>query len=118
MVQETLKARRRAALDELNKLIQDRKAFPINYNHYYTDNVQKTRGDRFKKQIEKHLPKQLHTSTQRCSQGDHYPRIDITKELASAVHLWADTATTDMELFGCEEALDCMLAIYKVSTFN
>lgn len=113
-----MKARRRAALDELNKLIQDRKDFPINYNHYYTDNVYQTRRDRIKKQIEKHLPEQLHRSTQRCSQGDNYPWIDISKELASAVHLWADTATTDMELFGCEEALECMLAIYKVSTFK
>jgi hypothetical protein len=28
---------------------------------------------------------------------------------------WADTVTPNMEDFSCEEALDCLLAIYKVS---
>lgn len=115
MIHDALKARRQSALDELEELIQDRKDFPINYNHYYTDTVHKKRQDRIKTQIEQHIPENFHSSTQRCSAGDHYPWVDVNRELARAVHRWADTVTPNMEKFSCEEALDCLLAIYKVS---
>ncbi len=114
MVRDALKERRKSALDELEKLIQDRKAFPINYNHYYIDTIRQKRQDRIKAHMEKYIPTNAPESTQKCSEGAHHPRVDIKDKLARAVRHWADTATSDMETYSCEEALDCLLAIYKV----
>lgn len=101
-------------MSELDKLIQDRKDFPINYNHYYTDTVHKKRQDRITAQIQQHIPEGLHKDVQFCSLGDHYPEINMGHEIQKVVHRWADEVTPNMEDFSCEEALDCLLAIYKV----
>lgn len=103
-------------MDELHKLLQDRKDFPINYNHYYTDTVHKKRQDRIKAQIQQHVPSDFHAAEKRCSAGDHYPLINANHELNKIIRHWADDVTPNMEEFSCEEALDCLLAIYKVST--
>lgn len=114
MVHDTLRARREAALGELDKLIQDRKDFPINYNHYYTDTVHKKRQHRITAQIREHIPEDFHESSQSCSAGNHYPWIDVNLEVNKIVRNWAEEVTPNMEDFSCEEALDCLLAIYKV----
>lgn len=69
MVADVLKTRKQAALQELAKLIKDKKAAPINYNHYYTDNVHKKRADRIEAQLKKHIPQSASpaSSTSRCS---------------------------------------------------
>lgn len=114
-MQDILKRRREAALGELDKLIQDRSDFPINYNHYYTDNVHKKRQERIKAQIQRHVPENLYVAERNCSVGLHYPKVDVNKELDKIIRHWADDVTPDMEKFSCEEALDCLLAIYKVN---
>lgn len=113
---ETLKDRHQDALDELTKLIQDKNDFPINYNHYYTDTVHKKRQERIKTELLKHVPEDTHSPIQRCSAGNHYPYIDVKQEVDQVVRRWAETATPDMEYFSIQEALDCLMAIYKVST--
>lgn len=101
-------------MGELDKLIQDRKDFPINYNHYYTDTVHKKRQDRITAQIREQIPEDFHQSSQRCSAGNHYPWIDVNLEINRIVRNWAEEVTPNMEDFSCNEALDCLLAIYKV----
>ncbi|KAL8387043.1 hypothetical protein RB595_010199 [Gaeumannomyces hyphopodioides] len=113
MVQDTLKAQRRAAMEELEKLLRDRQDFPINYSHYYTDTVHQKRQERIQTQMEKHIISRVHTPLQRCSAGDHYPRIEIGQEVEGIVSRWGTAATPNMEEFSCNEALDCLLAIYK-----
>lgn len=101
-----LEKHRRSALDELDKLLVDCKAFPINYNHYYTDNITLKRQGRIKKKLRKAVP-------------DKY-RSSILKETAdpeAIINLLIqglDGCDPDMEDTSCEEALDCLLAIYKV----
>jgi hypothetical protein len=115
LIQTALQARHQSALEELDKLIHDMKDVPINYNHYYTDNVHKKRQDRVKAQIQEHIPSALtNASTSRCSAGDHYGYIDISQEITKIVRNWAKKVTPNMESLSCEEALDCLLAIYKV----
>lgn len=106
MVLPALKKRHQAALEELDKLLQDRKDFPINYNHYYTDTVHKKRQERIQHQIDTHVD-------QTCSSDmDLKDRAhDLVKRSVSS---WSQSVTPDMEDFSCEEALDCLLAIYKV----
>lgn len=92
-----------AAHDELNKLLQDRRDFPINYNHYYTDTITAMRRDRLQKQL-------LEKSGSLNTKG--YSHVEYVK---MAFDKWRASSTADMEEFSCEEALNCLLAIYKVS---
>lgn len=112
MIAKDLKKRREAAFDELQKLVRDNKDFPINYNHYYTDNLQKRRQDRLKALMQKWLPcRPDGDAPDRCSRGDHYWKPVTVDAVIDAMHL---KTTQDMERFSCEEALDCLLSIYKV----
>lgn len=118
MIADALKARKEAAMQELAKLIKDQQAVPINYNHYYTDNVHKKRAERIEAQLKKHVPNNTSSpsTTSRCNLGDHYhkPDTDTKEELERAISKWKDSVTADMEEFSCEESLDCLDAIYKV----
>lgn len=116
MVAHVLKTRKQAALQELERLIKDKKAFPINYNHYYTDNVHKKRGKRIEAQLKKHVPENLTVYKTNCSMGTHYnaPQTHTKDELERVVSRWGDSVSADMEEFSCEESLDCLESIYKV----
>lgn len=116
MVADVLKTRKEAALQELERLIKDKKAFPINYNHYYTDNVHKKRGKRIEDQLKKHIPGSVKVMPINCSMGHHYgaPQTNTKDELERAMSRWGDSVSNDMEEFSCEESLDCLEAIYKV----
>ncbi|TLD36907.1 dynamin family protein-like protein [Venturia nashicola] len=74
-IQDVLKLREEQAMAELDRIMEDVQAYPINYNHYYTDVVKKGREKRME------------------ASNEDKP---------------------DVERHGCEEALDCLLAIYKV----
>ncbi|TRX91704.1 hypothetical protein FHL15_007486 [Xylaria flabelliformis] len=87
-----LKERRKAASDELRKILDDNKSAPINYNHYYTDTLQKRRDARSK-------PQPQYT----------FGAAEFQPSLATPLQI-----TTNMESFSCEEALDCLMSIYKV----
>ncbi|KAI6399614.1 hypothetical protein MCOR20_008756 [Pyricularia oryzae] len=78
--------RKAAAHEELRKLLEDLKGFPINYNHYYTDNLHKSRQEKLKSHLKVGKPGYL----------EHH------------------ATNADMEEFSCEEAIECLLAIYKV----
>ncbi|KAL1871944.1 hypothetical protein Daus18300_004580 [Diaporthe australafricana] len=99
-----LQQHKQDALAELGKLLFDRKSFPINYNHHYTDTIHQKRRERITKQLEKHMPD---VYTLRHLDG---PKKVIEK----ALQHWGTSAPVDMEDFSCEEALDCLLAIYKL----
>ncbi|TGJ82147.1 hypothetical protein E0Z10_g6598 [Xylaria hypoxylon] len=96
IVADGLNERREAAIHELKEIIQDNKCAPINYNHYYTDNLQKQRGERFKAQLQ---PTDYRSNT---------------SVLESAVAAFSSKTAANMEKFSCEEALDCLVSIYKV----
>lgn len=113
-MQDALKCRREAAFGELDKLLQDRKDFPINYNHYYIDTVHKKNQDRIKDQIQRHVPEDLHQVTRGCNLGYHYDKINVHDELQKIIRHWADEVTPDMAESICEQALDCLMTIYKV----
>jgi hypothetical protein len=115
MISEVLKTRHQAALVELEKLVQDHKDYPINYNHYYTDIVHQKRQDRIKAKLAEHFPEAPVIPERHCSAGNHYAKVDMHQELERIVKEWGSSVTADMEEFSCQEALDCLLAIYKAS---
>ncbi|TGO54665.1 hypothetical protein BELL_1502g00010 [Botrytis elliptica] len=110
--EETLKNRRKAAARELSLLVEDLSQHPINYNHYYTDNVYKRREDRRKKAMEKAVTE----ATSDCDMYNKQGKWVSTKttDASKLYSSYSDSTQKDMEGFSCEDALDNLLAIYKV----
>lgn len=111
-ISDALKGRRQAAYRELDLILKDSRSFPINYNHYYTDTIFKRRQER----NEASLAQALEFGTEHhklpdCQSNHTSAEVDIQKVIAS----FAELADPDMENFSCEDALDCLYAIYKVS---
>lgn len=99
MVKNKIIERKKAALSELASLLEDRDSGLINYNHYYTDNVQKMRSLRLTNQLKEKMP-----------EDDGSRWYDVKKHLTATI----SGTKPDMEAFSCDEALDCIKAIYKV----
>lgn len=106
LVAPALQQRCQDALKELDKLLADARDFPINYNHYYTDTVHMKRQQRMLEQLGGFAPDAEDIEDWENASGE-----DIIK---TAIHNWGNSTTADMEDFSCEEALDCLLAIYQV----
>lgn len=102
-----MQQRSRDALKELDKLLADARDFPINYNHYYTDTVHMKRQQRMLEQLEGFAPEAV--------TPDEWENTSPKEVIESAIETWGNCTTADMEDFSCEEALDCLLAIYEVS---
>ncbi|KAH7016237.1 uncharacterized protein B0I36DRAFT_388906, partial [Microdochium trichocladiopsis] len=117
MVHKQLQLRKSAASHELGKLLEDLRGFPINYNHYYTDVIQRRRQERLEKNLGVFMPAAFpHQSYEKCSRGSHYekyaPELDMNRVVQAVMK--SNATTIDMDTFSIEEALDCMRAIYKV----
>lgn len=78
---------------------------PINYNHYYTDTIQKKRQERLTAQLRANAPTSYLTDQ----------IVDTAKVVEQAVSKLSKSVQPNMEEFACADAIDCMLAIYKVS---
>jgi len=97
------------ALEELNKLVADEQRHPLTYNHYYTDNVQKSRQDAQKRA----LRRALNLVTEEDWNGKLHisnNRLDIDR-FVSALEA---RITVDMDKQACSEALNELNAYYKV----
>jgi hypothetical protein len=111
-LEAALKTRRQSAIEELQKIIEDAKSFPINYDHNYTDTIEKLRSERKKPALEAAIEEGTsHTRLPNCSSNHTSAKVDVDKVFEN---LSAKT-DPDMESVSSEEALDCLLAIYKVS---
>ncbi|CAG8980945.1 hypothetical protein HYALB_00003804 [Hymenoscyphus albidus] len=107
-----LRVRRQAALEELGKLMEDHRNCPINYNHYYTDNIVKRRQDRQRKELAKHVKEATTTATKTNGKNETTThKVNIEQVVAN----YSKAVNPNMDTFSCEEALDCLFAIYKVS---
>jgi len=112
-VQDALKARYDNALQELEKIMEDTRSYPINYNHYYTDTVSKRRQERQKNSLAKSIEAATsHTKLPGCHSDHTSAVIDVDHALGS----YSVRVDPNMENVSCEEALDCLFAIYKVTS--
>ncbi|KAI9892241.1 MAG: hypothetical protein M1814_001700 [Vezdaea aestivalis] len=108
-VEDVLKSRTEAAQDELKKILAEVANYPINYNHYYTDTV----TERRQKRLEEAFSKVIKESTKYDSSNNGFatrPTIDVA--MVSQRLLRPDP---DLDSFANEDALDSLLAIYKVT---
>ncbi len=117
IVQDVLKARYNNALQELERLIEDTKSYPINYNHYYTDTLHKRRQERNKAS----LASCVENATTRKTLSNYDYNSDKTTlvntsnvDVSKAVASYSKNIDSNMENVSCDEALDCLFAIYKV----
>ena len=111
IVEDVLKARYDIALNEFNKIMDDVRSYPINYNHYYTDTIKKRRNEREKKSLAKSIENATTTT-----QPDQYDpnTTKTTVDVDQALDIYFQQSDPNMEKVSCEEALDCLYAIYKV----
>ncbi len=113
LVQDALKARYDNALQELKRIIEDNKSYPINYNHYYTDTIYKRRQERNKTSLARCIEDAtVHSPLEGCRSTQH---TTASVNVNEAVDAYSKAIDLNMENFSCEEALDCLLAIYKIS---
>ncbi|CAD6590745.1 MAG: hypothetical protein ASARMPREDX12_004714 [Alectoria sarmentosa] len=113
LVQDVLKARYNGALEELGRLVEDTKSYPINYNHYYTDTLYKRRQERNKASLASCIED---ATTRKALPG--YPSHHLSSvgvDVNKAVDAYSKGIDPNMENVSYEEALDCLFAIYKVS---
>ena len=111
-IEDALTSRFDGSTREIGKIIEDIKSYPITYNHYYTDTIKKRRRER----EEKCLANCIDNTTQHillpgCSSKHTSAHVDSGK----AAREYSDAVDPDMENHTCEEALDCLYSIYKVS---
>lgn len=85
---------------------------PITYNHYLTENVQKSQATRRQREMEKRL--RTFFSENALTQGTINYRFDVKSLLDTLV----SHTEPDMDNFSCSMAVDVMEAYYKVSGFS
>lgn len=104
--------------------MEDIKSYPINYNHYYTDNIKGRRQARNKESLAKCIEDAtIITSTEldAAVEVDTSAEVENTSQWTANVddvtHLlekYRERSTSNMEMYTCDEALDCVFSMYKV----
>ncbi|GLA75056.1 hypothetical protein AtubIFM55763_006317 [Aspergillus tubingensis] len=85
------------------------KGHPITYNHYFTENIQKIRADRRAVALRQKIKDFFRVDTLRN------PYFQGSYDLEGLVQSLLSFDEPDMIRFASAEALDCMLAYYKVA---
>jgi GTPase SAR1 family protein len=111
-IEEAVKSRYEAGLEELNRILDDRRAYPINYNHYYTETVEKCRMGREFKSLAACVE---NATTHEQLPGCHSTHTSASIDLNRLCKEFSRSRNPDMDIYSCELALDGVLAIYKVS---
>jgi Zn-finger nucleic acid-binding protein len=109
LILEPLDRGARAGRSELDKLLEDERQQPITYNHYYTDNIQKSRQDFLRNSKKKAM--------REATDHEWNGKLHISNNSVDGQKLLAALQrriNVDMDLQACEEALVGLNAYYKV----
>jgi GTPase SAR1 family protein len=116
VLQDSVNKRYEAALHELELLREDLESYPINYNHYYIDNITKTKMKRYEASLSKSIEGATqHNPVPGCSSQSH---TSASIDIAAAINRLFRSTDPNMDKRSCEDALDCLLSIYKVCPQN
>ena len=106
--EDALKMRFDASAREMERIMEDVRSYPITYNHYYTDTIKKRRSDRKEKPLANRIDNATYPAyASNLTSTPVYP--------GKASRGYFSEVSRDMEDHSCEEALDCLYSIYKVS---
>ncbi|KAF4541959.1 Dynamin family protein [Lasiodiplodia theobromae] len=94
---------KRNAIDELKRMATDNRRAPMTYNHYFTDTIQKLRHQKMMGRA-KGIVNSMNFGTYGQS------KVDTDVFLKT---LEQELVEPDMEKFTAEEALNCLMALYK-----
>ncbi|KAK5125902.1 hypothetical protein LTR08_005032 [Meristemomyces frigidus] len=109
-IQLALRGRKQEAAAELERLCDDERQQPITYNHYYTDNVQKSRHDTTRNLIKKAM--------REASVEEYNGKMHISNNTVDAEKLLGALqrrVVVDMDEQACAEAMAGLSAYYKVA---
>jgi len=109
-INQQMAARFQRANKELEGLLNDRRRHAITYNHFYTENVQKIRDRRLKEQYEAVIEAALQQQKKASNSGAALTKVQLMQAIATPTE-------ASMDDYACQEALDSMLAFYKVHTY-
>lgn len=109
-VEKSVQANFQRAIDDLDTLLEDEARQPITYNHYYTDNIQKSRSDQSKRKIHD----SMHNAIERDWNGKFHVS-NSSVEIDKLVTSLQDRVIVDMTKQACSEAQNDLSAYYKVS---
>lgn len=113
LIRDALRERKDQALQELRHIIEDTRYYPINYNHYYTDTLYNRRLERNKASLANCIGNATTNQVLKgCNSNEH---TTASVNIEKAVNAYSKSNDPNMENVSCEEALDCLFAIYKVS---
>ena len=87
---------------------------PITYNHYLTENIQKSRTEHQRKQMARKLDDFFGTDHEKGKNRSDTRSIDVV----SLLNTITSNSIADMDRYACSEAIDCMRAYYKVSALQ
>jgi hypothetical protein len=113
ILQDSLDNCEKLALEELNKLLEDERRSPLTYNHYYTDNIQKSRGDMQKAAVR--------NAINLTKAEDWNGKLHINNDtwgIERFVSAVESRIIVDMDEQACKEALTQLKAYYKVSNIS
>ncbi|KAJ5622943.1 Dynamin [Penicillium lividum] len=113
LVRNTLELNTKAGNHELAKLIDDETRQPMTYNHYYTDNVQKSRDDLSRSQAAE-LVAQAAELMSHASEWEGYVTADLLLKSLKKNSIELDNIV-DMKEQACSDALMALGAYYKVN---
>ncbi len=111
-VEDALQLRFVDSVKEMKRITEDIKSYSITYNHYYTDTIKKRRRER----EEKSLISCIDNATQHIilpKYRSNHTSAQIDSE--KAAREYSDKIDSNMKNHSCEEALDCLYSIYKIS---
>lgn len=106
-IQDALKSRSEAAVQELDRIMEDIENYPINYNHYYTDTTQRYRQARVRATLAECIKSATTHHYHEDYDADH---TSTTIDVDQVVGKYSERIDPDMEKLSCKEALDCLLA--------
>lgn len=108
-MQQSLDANFGSAKQELNKLVADEQIQPITYNHYYTDNIQRSREDSAKDKLQQSMDNAIKLD---WSGKFHVSNTSLDLEKVSSA--LKSRIVVDMTQQACIESLGALEAYYKV----
>lgn len=111
-VNDALKLRFDDLAKELKKIMKDIKSYSIIYNHYYTNTIKKRRREREERSLINCIENaSQHVKLSRYNSNHTSAQVDARK-VAREYSIKLDS---NMKNHNCEETLDCLFSIYKIS---
>lgn len=111
-IEDALKLRFENSAKEMRRIMEDIRSYSITYNHYYTDTISKRRCEREQKSrfdcIE-NVTRHMRLSEWRSNS------ISAKVNARQAMQEYFDKIDSNMKNRSCEETLDSLYSIYKIS---